>query len=49
MRMNLMKRRSFLKSTVVAGATGIAVSAGILSPNIASAASLAEVNQLMIF
>jgi sulfur-oxidizing protein SoxY len=42
MRINLMKRRSFLKSTVVAGATGVAVSAGILSPNIASAASLAE-------
>ncbi|MEE9326724.1 MAG: thiosulfate oxidation carrier protein SoxY [Cocleimonas sp.] len=37
-----MKRRSFLKNTVVAGATGVAVSAGILSPNIASAASLAE-------
>ena len=28
-----MKRRSFLKSTMVAGATGAAVSAGILSPN----------------
>lgn len=41
-----MKRRSFLKSTVVAGATGVAVSAGILSPNIASAASLAEVKSV---
>jgi len=32
-----MKRRSFLKSTIVAGATGAAVSAGILSPNMAFA------------
>ncbi len=34
-----MKRRSFLKSTIVAGATGVAVSAGILSPNTAMAGS----------
>jgi len=34
-----MKRRSFLKSTIVAGATGAAVSAGILSPNTAMAAA----------
>ena len=34
-----MKRRSFLKSTVLAGAAGAAVSTGILSPNLASAAS----------
>ena len=33
-----MKRRSFLKNTSVAGATGVAVSAGILSPSIARAA-----------
>lgn len=32
-----MKRRSFLKSTVLAGATGVAVGAGVLSPNIALA------------
>jgi len=32
-----MKRRSFLKSTIIASATGAAVSAGILSPNIALA------------
>ncbi len=32
-----MKRRSFLKSTIVASATGVAVSAGILSPNMALA------------
>jgi len=37
-----MKRRSFLKSTVVASATGVAVitgGAGLLSPNTASAAA----------
>jgi len=34
-----MKRRSFLKSTLVASATGVAVGVGILSPNIASAAA----------
>jgi len=33
-----MKRRSFLKNTIVASATGVAVSAGILSPSIALAA-----------
>ena len=33
-----MKRRSFLKSTIVASATGAAVGAGILSPNMALAA-----------
>jgi len=32
-----MKRRSFIKSTIAAGATGIAVGAGILSPNMAFA------------
>jgi len=32
-----MKRRSFLKSTVLAGATGAAISTGILSPNVAMA------------
>ena len=32
-----MKRRSFLKSTFAAGATSVAVSAGIISPNIAFA------------
>ena len=33
-----MKRRSFLKSTIIASATGAAVGAGILSPNMALAA-----------
>ena len=32
-----MKRRSFLKSTLAAGATGVAVGAGIVSPNLAFA------------
>jgi sulfur-oxidizing protein SoxY len=32
-----MKRRSFLKNTVVASATGVAIGAGILSPSIALA------------
>ncbi len=32
-----MKRRSFLKNTLIASATGAAVSAGILSPSIALA------------
>ena len=34
-----MKRRSFLKSTLVASATGAAVTSGILSPNTVFAAS----------
>ncbi len=34
-----MKRRSFLKSTLVASATGAAVTAGILSPSTALAAA----------
>ena len=34
-----MKRRSFLKSTVLVGATGAAISTGILSPNAAMAAA----------
>lgn len=34
-----MKRRSFLKSTLVASAAGAAVTAGILSPNVAFAAA----------
>ena len=34
-----MKRRSFLKSTVLLSATGAAVSTGILSPNLAMAAA----------
>ncbi len=34
-----MKRRSFLKSTLVASAAGAAVTAGILSPNLAFAAA----------
>jgi sulfur-oxidizing protein SoxY len=34
-----MKRRSFLKSTLVASATGAAVTAGILSPNTVFAAA----------
>ena len=34
-----MKRRSFLKSTLVASAAGAAVTAGILSPNMAFAAA----------
>jgi sulfur-oxidizing protein SoxY len=33
-----MKRRSFLKSTVIASAASVAVGAGILSPNMALAA-----------
>ena len=32
-----MKRRSFLKSTMAAGVTGVAVGVGILSPNMAFA------------
>ncbi len=32
-----MKRRSFLKSTMAAGATGVAVGMGVLSPNMAFA------------
>jgi len=32
-----MKRRSFLKSTIAAGATGTAIGMGILSPNLAFA------------
>jgi len=32
-----MKRRSFLKNTIIASATGVAVSAGVLSPSIALA------------
>ena len=34
-----MKRRSFLKSTLIASAAGAAVTAGILSPNLAFAAA----------
>ena len=34
-----MKRRSFLKSTLLASATGAVIGTGILSPNIASAAA----------
>jgi len=34
-----MKRRSFLKSTIVASVTGVAVGAGIISPNTAFAAA----------
>jgi sulfur-oxidizing protein SoxY len=34
-----MKRRSFLKSTLIASAAGAAVTAGILSPNVAFAAA----------
>ena len=34
-----MKRRSFLKSSVLVGATGAAIGTGIISPNVAMAAA----------